>query len=225
MAEERERMVRRQIAGRDVADPRVLDAMQSVPRHAFVPKSLKNQAYQDHPLPIGEGQTISQPYIVAKMTELLALKGDEIVLEIGAGSGYQAAVLAKLARRVYSIEIVDSLCRKADALLKSMSYENIDVRCGDGYGGWPENAPFDAIIVTAAPPRIPQALLKQLKPGGRLVLPMGETSQELLLVTKTPDGKIEKRSIFPVRFVPMTGAVQKPVKEEGHGDSDSRSPR
>ena len=207
--EAREQMVERQIAGRDVKDHRVLEVMRKIARHDFVPESQRPYAYEDRPLPIGEGQTISQPYIVAKMSELLALKGDERVLEIGTGSGYQAAVLAELAQEVYTIEIVEILCLRAGRLLKKKGYDRIEVRCGDGYRGWKEAAPFDAIMVTAAPDSIPQALIDQLKPGGRMVIPVGRFLQELLLITKKKDGKITKKSVFPVRFVPMTGEAEK----------------
>lgn len=207
--EAREQMVERQIAGRDVRDHRVLEAMRKVARHDFVPESQRSYAYEDRPLPIGEGQTISQPYIVAKMSELMALKGDERVLEIGTGSGYQAAILAELAQEVYTIEIVEILCLRAGRLLKKKGYHGIELRCGDGYHGWKEAAPFDAIMVTAAPGRIPQALIDQLKPGGRMVIPVGRHHQELLLITKKKDGKIIKKSVFHVRFVPMTGEVEK----------------
>jgi protein-L-isoaspartate(D-aspartate) O-methyltransferase len=197
-------MVDRQIAGRDVRDPRVLAAMRRVPRHRFVPAAWVAEAYEDHPLPIGEGQTISQPYIVALMTELLALRGGERVLEVGTGSGYQAAVLAEVAGEVFSIEIVEPLARRAAATLAELGYGKVHVRAGDGYRGWPEAAPFDAVIVTAAPDHVPQPLIDQLKVGGRLVIPVGTYSQELLVITKTPQGT-ETRSAIPVRFVPMTG--------------------
>lgn len=200
----RERMVREQIEARNVKDPQVLAAMRAVPRHRFVPARSVSLAYEDYPLPIGEGQTISQPYIVALMTELLLLSGEERVLEVGTGSGYQAAVLAELAREVYSIEIVEPLARRAAATLAALGYRSVQVRAGDGYRGWPEAAPFDAIIVTAAPDHVPQPLIDQLKPDGRLVIPVGQHSQELLLITKSPRG-VETRNVIPVRFVPMTG--------------------
>jgi protein-L-isoaspartate(D-aspartate) O-methyltransferase len=180
-----------------------------VPRHRFVPEGYRGDAYADSPLPIGEGQTISQPYIVALMTSLLELDGDEKVLEIGTGSGYQAAVLARLVREVYSVEILRPLGEQARTTLEELGYENVQVRVGDGYKGWPEKAPFDAIIVTAAPERIPEPLIEQLKVGGRLVIPVGNFWQNLLVITKTADG-VEKRTVLPVRFVPMTGEVQKP---------------
>lgn len=197
-------MVREQIAARGVADPRVLDAMRKVPRHRYVPPAWRHEAYADHPLPIGEGQTISQPYIVGLMSELLALSGEERVLEIGTGSGYQAAILAELAREVYTIEIVEPLARRAEETLRTEGYAGVRVRAGDGYLGWPEAAPFDAIIVTAAPDHVPRPLVEQLRPGGRLVIPVGDRFQELLLITKTGDG-VETRGVIPVRFVPMTG--------------------
>ena len=198
----RDRMVTAQIEARGVHDPRVLAAMRKVPRHLYVPEASRNEAYEDYPLSIGEGQTISQPYIVALMSELLKLDGSERVLEIGTGSGYQAAVLGELAKDVYSMEIVPDLADHASKLLKNMGYANIRVRCGDGYAGWPEEAPFDAIIVTAAPEHIPQALVGQLKPGGRIVLPVGKGPQDLVLGIKTVQG-LETESIIPVRFVPM----------------------
>jgi protein-L-isoaspartate(D-aspartate) O-methyltransferase len=208
-AEKRNRMVTQQIQWRGVKDTLVLNSMSKVPRHVFVPDYLKGQAYVDSPLPIGEGQTISQPYIVAFMTEALKLTGGEKVLEIGTGSGYQAAVLAEIVKDVYTIEIVPSLGQKAEGLLKKFGYENIHVKIGDGYRGWPEQAPFDAIIVTAAPSHIPQPLVDQLKKGGRMIIPVGDYYQELILITKEFDGSIKRKSILPVRFVPMTGEAQK----------------
>jgi protein-L-isoaspartate(D-aspartate) O-methyltransferase len=197
-------MVEDQIARRDVRDPGVLAAMREVPRHLFVPEDLRDQAYLDEPLPIGDGQTISQPYIVAVMTELLRLTGDEKVLEIGTGSGYQAAILARLAREVYTIEIREALGRAAERTLERLGVANVRVRIGNGYRGWPEEAPFDAIIVTAAPESIPQALIDQLALGGRMVVPVGSYLQDLVLVTKTPEG-LAQRKVVPVRFVPMIG--------------------
>ncbi|MGE5488277.1 MAG: protein-L-isoaspartate(D-aspartate) O-methyltransferase [bacterium] len=204
-ADARERMVQTQIANRGIRDARVLAAMRAVPRHLFVPEELRRYAYSDSPLPIGLGQTISQPYIVAYMTELLDVKPDMTVLEIGTGSGYQAAVLAHLARRVYSIEIVPELARSAAALLRKLGYANVVTRTGDGYRGWPEQAPFDRIILTAAPPEVPQALINQLRPGGRLVAPVGGSplDQELVLIEKSKTGKLTRRGVLPVRFVPM----------------------
>jgi protein-L-isoaspartate(D-aspartate) O-methyltransferase len=204
----REWMVEKQIAARGVQDPLVLEAIGKVPRHLFVPLPFQRRAYSDGALPIGENQTISQPYIVAIMTELLALRGGEKVLEIGTGSGYQAAVLAEIANEVYSIEIIESLAKSADVRLKNLGYENIQVKWGDGYKGWKEHAPFDGIIVTAAPDHIPDPLIEQLKNGGRFVIPVGEFYQELLLITKSEEG-IQKKSIIPVRFVPMTGEAER----------------
>ena len=208
LQEKREWMVKTQIESRGVKDPLVLKAMRQVPRHLFVPKTYQEEAYADEPLPIGEGQTISQPYIVALMTELLGLKGEEKVLEIGTGSGYQAAILAEIAKEVYSIEIICLLAEKAESTLKELGYKNITVKCGDGYQGWKEHSLFDGIIVTAAPDHIPQPLVDQLKIGGRLVIPVGELFQELILVTKTEKG-IKKENVIPVRFVPMTGEAEK----------------
>jgi protein-L-isoaspartate(D-aspartate) O-methyltransferase len=207
-AERREGMVETQIEARGVKDKLVLNAMRKVPRHLFVVEGLKEIAYTDGPLPIGEEQTISQPYIVALMTELLGLKGGEKVLEIGTGSGYQAAVLAEIAGEVYTIEIICSLAQNAEKKLKEMEYKNITVKCADGYQGWKEHAPFDGVIVTAAPDHIPQPLVDQLKIGGRLVLPVGDFYQELVVVTKTEKG-IKRESTIPVRFVPMTGEAER----------------
>jgi len=203
----REKMVKEQIIKRGIKDKRVIEAMRKVKRHKFVPKEYRYLAYSDQPLPIGYEQTISQPYIVALMTELLNLKGDEKVLEIGTGSGYQAAILAELAREVYTIEILEPLAISAKNKLKRLGYENVQVKCGDGYKGWPEHAPFDGIIVTCAPEYIPQPLVEQLKMGGRMVIPIGKYLQELVLITKTEDG-IKKRSVAPVTFVPMRGEVE-----------------
>jgi protein-L-isoaspartate(D-aspartate) O-methyltransferase len=205
----RKEMVERQIKARGVKDPNVIAAMLKVPRHMFIDPSLWNEAYEDHPVPIGEGQTISQPYIVALMTELLSLKRGEKVLEIGTGSGYQAAILAEITDqdKVFTIEINEKLAKKAMKRLKDLGYDKINVMIGDGYKGWPENAPFDAIIVTAAPSHIPQPLLDQLAEGGRMVIPVGETFQELLLITKR-NGKIEKKVVTSVLFVPL-------IKESG----------
>lgn len=200
----REQMVESQIKARGVKDPRVLSAMLKVERHLFVPQEYQSLAYNDQPLPIGEGQTISQPYIVALMTELLELKGEEKVLEVGTGSGYQAAILAELAKEVYTIEIIETLANSAKKLLTELGYKNIFVKTGDGYLGWPEASPFDAIIVTCAPDHIPRPLLEQLKEGGRLVIPVGTYSQELKKITKHRD-QFETKDITPVIFVPMTG--------------------
>ena len=207
-APDRERMVREQIAGRGISDPRVLAALSRVPRHELVPAELRAYAYQDRPLPIGHGQTISQPYVVAYMTEQLELSGDERVLEVGTGSGYQAAVLAELAREVYSIEIVAALGERARADLARLGYRNVQVRVGDGYRGWPEQAPFDAIIVTAAPGHVPQPLIDQLAVGGRLILPVGEFDQELLRIERDADG-IRHERLIDVRFVPMRGEAER----------------
>ncbi|MFB3776916.1 MAG: protein-L-isoaspartate(D-aspartate) O-methyltransferase [Bryobacteraceae bacterium] len=202
---QRERMVSEQIEARGVRNPAVLKVMRATPRHLFVPEALRSQAYVDSPLPIGLGQTISQPYIVAVMTELLRPDKSSKALEIGTGSGYQAAVLAPLVRQLYTIEIVPELAKRSAELLKQLGYTNITVRQGDGYLGWPEEAPFDRIILTAAPGEIPKALVAQLKPGGVLVAPVGGTvlGQDLIVLEKAADGKIRERSVFPVRFVPM----------------------
>jgi protein-L-isoaspartate(D-aspartate) O-methyltransferase len=204
----RERMVVDQIQSRGVRDPRVLQAMRSVPRHLFVPRALVADAYADHPLPIGNEQTISQPYIVAFMTEALGLQGGEKVLEIGTGSAYQAAVLSGIVKSVFTIEIVEPLAAQAKERLARLGYANVHARAGDGYAGWPEEAPFDAIMVTAAAPRIPEPLKEQLKDGGRLVIPVGDVEQELIVLTKR-GARFEERRVLPVRFVPMTGKVRK----------------
>jgi protein-L-isoaspartate(D-aspartate) O-methyltransferase len=205
----RERMVTEQIASRSVKDPATLEALRTVPRHLFVPAPAVAEAYEDHPIPIGHGQTVSQPYIVAFMTEALALPAGATVLEIGTGSGYQAAVLAQIASRVYSIEIVPQLAEEARDRLNRLGYRNVEVRAGDGYRGWPEVGPFDGIIVTAAAPRIPEPLQEQLKDGARLVIPVGEEdTQELMVVTRR-GGRYEERRVLPVRFVPMTGKVRR----------------
>lgn len=205
----RQKMVNNQIKDRGVSDPLVLRAMLKVERHEFVPEEIRHLSYADRPLPIGQDQTISQPYIVALMTELLGLKGGEKVLEIGTGSGYQAAILAEIAKEVYTIEILKPLADSARERLKKLGYKNITVKDGDGYKGWPEYAPFDGIIVTCAPDHIPQPLIDQLKIGGRIVIPVGESYQELLLITKKPNSTLTSKSIIPVRFVPMTGEAQK----------------
>ncbi len=204
---EREAMVAQQIEARGVRDARLLAALRKVERHAFVPAGSAPAAYGDHPLPIGHGQTISQPYIVAFMTEALQLRGGETVLEVGTGSGYQAAVLGELAGQVYTIEIVEPLARQAEALLKRLGYANVHVRAGDGYAGWPEAGPFDAIMVTAAAPRVPEPLKQQLKDGGRMILPVGDEWQELLLLVRRGE-RFEEHRVLPVRFVPMTGKVR-----------------
>lgn len=192
---------------RGVRDAHVLRAVRSVPRHEFVPLSLREFAYEDRPLSIGFGATISQPYMVAVMTELLEAQPGHIVLEIGTGSGYQAAVLSRLVKTVFSIEIVPELAASAEAALRRLGYGNIEIRNDDGYRGWEEQAPFDRIILTAAPPEIPPALLQQLRPGGRLVAPVGRASeQELILIEKLPDGQLRERSVLPVSFVPMVSS-------------------
>jgi protein-L-isoaspartate(D-aspartate) O-methyltransferase len=203
----RERMVSDQIEARGVRDPLTLKAMRKVPRHELVPAEARASAHDDNPLPIGLGQTISQPYIVAFMTEALGLRGGETVLEVGTGSGYQAAVLAEIAAQVYTIEIVAPLAERARADLARLGYTNVQVRAGDGYLGWPEAAPFDAIIVTAAAPRIPEPLKAQLKDGGRLVIPVGEEYQSLVVLTRR-GSRFAEQTVLPVRFVPMTGKVR-----------------
>jgi protein-L-isoaspartate(D-aspartate) O-methyltransferase len=208
-ARRRATMVETQIAARGVRDPRVLAAMRKVPRHLFVEPSERVRAYEDHPLPIAGSQTISQPYIVALMTELLALPEHARVLEIGTGSGYQSAVLGEIADDVYSIEILPELARASAQKLAELGYKNVTVKEGDGYRGWPEHAPFDGIIVTAAPESVPQPLIEQLAPGGRMVIPVGTFFQELKVFTREPNGRISERSIIPVRFVPMTGEIEK----------------
>ena len=203
----RERMVRQQLAapGRDITNACVLAVMGKVPRHELVPARLRAQAYGDYPLPIGHDQTISQPFIVAFMTEKLEPKPTDKVLEIGTGSGYQAAVLAGLVSNVFTIEIVEPLARRAEADLKRLGYTNVTVRAGDGYKGWPDAAPFDAIIVTCAPERVPQALVDQLKEGGRMIIPVGPAGDQELYLLQKQGGRVEKRAVLPVRFVPMIG--------------------
>lgn len=200
--EKAENMVKTQLERRGIKDPRVLKVMRDTPRHLFVPQVYRQNAYEDGPLPIGHDQTISQPYIVALMTELLELTGEETVLEIGTGSGYQAAVLAQLVDTCFTIEILKPLAEEAGFLLKKLGYNNVVVKWGDGYEGWPQHAPFERIIVTAAPDKIPQALVDQLAVGGRMVLPLGNYYQELIVVTKNNLG-IATKTIIPVRFVPM----------------------
>ena len=207
-ARARDSMVASQIVVRGVRDPKTLAAMRDVPRHLFVPPSLMKEAYEDRPLPIGHGQTISQPYIVAFMTEALGLKGGEKVLEVGAGSGYQSAVLSRIAAKVFGIEIVEPLARDARQRLVRLGYSNVEIRAGDGYLGWPEHAPFDAIMVTAAAPRVPEPLKRQLKDGGRLILPVGDQTQELRIVTRRKD-RFDEENVLPVRFVPMTGEIRR----------------
>ena len=205
--ERRLTMVSRQIEARGVTSPRVLDAMRKVPRHLYVPERLRGESYRDGPLPIGLGQTISQPYIVALMTEAIHPEATMKVLEVGTGSGYQAAVLAECVGQVFTIEIVPELGRQAEQRLERLGYANVHTRVGDGFDGWPDEAPFDGIVVTAAPEQIPQPLLDQLAVGGRLVIPVGRASQDLIVVTRTESG-YERRSITPVRFVPMTGKAE-----------------
>jgi protein-L-isoaspartate(D-aspartate) O-methyltransferase len=213
MSAKRQAMVAGQIAARGIRDPLVLKAMSEVPRHLFVPADLVDRAYEDYPLPIGEGQTISQPYVVALMTECLALKGGEKVLEVGTGSGYQAAVLGRIAGSVFTIEIHAGLARQAAATLERLGFGNVHVRAGDGFFGWPEEAPFDAMIVTAAAPEVPPALFAQLAEGGRLAIPLGDaqTTQRLTVITKR-DGQPRTEQVLDVRFVPMTGEILKKKK-------------
>jgi len=197
-------MVERQLRERDIASPAVLSAMLKVERHRFVPVELRHLAYGDHPLPIGSDQTISQPYIVAYMTQAAEISPGDRVLEIGTGSGYQAAVLGELAREVYTIEIIPELAETARSVLTELGYRNVHVKAGNGYLGWPEHAPFDAIIVTAAPDEVPRALVDQLAVGGKMVIPVGTVMQEMMIIDKTREGVVERKTI-PVRFVPMTG--------------------
>ena len=199
-------MVETQLRARGIADARVLDAMRRVPRHLFVAARERDIAYGDHPIDIGLGQTISQPYIVAFMTEALAIGPDSRVLEIGTGSGYQTAVLAEIAREVYSIEVVREHAMAAEQLLRELGYTSVAIRVGDGYGGWPEVAPFDGILVAAAPDHVPQPLIDQLKPGARIVVPVGRGDQDLLVLTRTPEGLREEQRIA-VRFVPFVRAA------------------
>lgn len=213
----RSQMVKRQIIARGVKDSLVINAMNAVPRHLFVPEGDEQSAYKDEARSIGKGQTISQPYIVAFMTEELHVKPGDRVLEIGTGSGYQAAVLSQIVDSVYSIEIIKELAENATNLLKKLHYDNVVIKQGDGYLGWPEKAPFDAIIVTAAPPTIPPPLLKQLKIGGRMILPVGKYVQELVVVSKNESGHTMD-SVLPVRFVPMTGKVQEDQNDNENQD-------
>ena len=206
---QRERMVKNQIEVRGVSDEKVLNAMLKVERHQFVPEGYLYKAYDDGPLPIGEGQTISQPYIVAFMTEVLKLDGSEKVLEVGTGSGYQAAILAELAKEVYSIEVIKVLGERSKKLLEKLDYKNLHVKVGDGYKGWKEHAPFDAIIVTCAPTHVPEALKEQLAEGGIMIIPVGKKfAQELVVLTKKK-GKLKKKETIAVRFVPMTDGAGK----------------
>ena len=205
----RETMVARQLRSRDITDAKVLEVMGRVPRHRFVPKELRDAAYADYPLPIGHRQTISQPYIVALMTQLARPKAGSRALDIGTGSGYQAAVLGEICKEVYSIEILKPLADEAGTRLKQLGYKNVTVRSGDGYRGWPEKAPFDVIIVAAAPDHVPQPLIDQLAPGGKLVIPVGEYYQELVVIEKQQDGTARRTPVIPVMFVPMTGEAEK----------------
>jgi protein-L-isoaspartate(D-aspartate) O-methyltransferase len=207
MQKKRNDMVERQIAARGIRDPRVLEAMRTVPRHLFVPPAEEASAYDDRPLPIGSGQTISQPYVVAFMAEQLRLTGKEKVLEIGTGSGYSTAILAALAAKVFSIEIRPELSRQAKEHLEKLGVKNVELRAADGYRGWPEEAPFDAILVTAAPERIPPPLLEQLSAEGRMVIPVGAFYQELKVIKRQGGGYSEK-SVLPVRFVPFVGEAE-----------------
>jgi len=223
MAYPRERMVRTQIERRGVRDSRVLEAMRTVPRHRFVKKHLQGQAYGDHALPTGSGQTISQPYIVARMTELLELGPEDSVLEIGTGTGYQTAVLACLARRVYSLERVPSLAKEAIRRMQDLGLDNVKIQIFDGTVGWSEFAPYDAILVTAGAPSAPQPLLDQLGPGGRLVIPEGELHQQRLVVyRKDAEGRIDRREHEPVAFVPLIGRHGWSSGENGNGDGRRR---
>ena len=209
-ARRRDEMVREQLAGRDITDERVLDAMRRVPRHRFVMEGFEGRAYDDSPLPIRQGQTISQPYIVALMTQLAGVKPGDRVLDVGTGSGYQAAVLAEMGAEVSSIEIVPELAEEARARLKELKYDRVEVRAGDGYRGWPERAPFKAIILAAAAPQVPKPLVEQLATGGKLIIPVGPEGglQELLVVTKQADGSVKQEKIASVAFVPMTGEIR-----------------
>ncbi len=192
------------IRSRGVEQQRLLDAMATVPRHLFVPEELRDEAYSEHSLSIGWGEFISEPYLSARMIELLELEGNERVLEIGTGSGYDAAVLSRIAKQVYTIEITDELAERAREKIDQIGYDNIELRIGDGYLGWPEEGPFDAIILTAAPPSVPETLLQQLKVSGRMVVPVGRFFQDLMLITKLPDGS-ERRTVMPIRLKQMKG--------------------
>lgn len=209
-AVERERMVKEQVAMRGVTDERVLTAMRKVQREQFVPEEIRGRSYSDGPLPIGYDQTISQPFVVAFMTEKLRLRPTDRVLEIGTGSGYQAAILAELAAKVYTIEIVEPLGKSAAATLQRLGYKNVQVKIGDGYKGWPEHAPFDAVIVTCAPERVPQPLIDQTKEGGRIVIPVGPAGDQTLYLLEKRNGRLEQRNVLPVSFVPMTGEASRP---------------
>jgi protein-L-isoaspartate(D-aspartate) O-methyltransferase len=208
-AAQRQLMVQQQLIPRGIKDPRVLGAMGKVPREEFLALEARADSYEDGPLPIGNGQTISQPYVVAFMTEQLQPKPSDRVLEIGTGSGYQAAILAELVAEVYSIEIIEPLAKNAEATLQRLGYKNAHVRVGDGYKGWPEDAPFDAIIVTCAPDHVPQPLTEQLKEGGRMIIPVGGFGDQELYLLEKQNGQLQRRAVLPVRFVPMTGEASK----------------
>jgi protein-L-isoaspartate(D-aspartate) O-methyltransferase len=208
-AARRNRMVETQLQRRGIKDERVLTAMRDVPRHLFVPEIFRRMAYDDSPVPIGYEQTISQPFIVAYMLQYLKLSGSEKVLEIGAGSGYQTALLSHLCRKVYALEIIQELAAKAGQMMDALEIRNAKIRCSDGYLGWPEAAPFDRIIVSAAPGHVPQKLLEQLRSGGRMILPLGDFDQRLQIVHKSKTGKVYRRKLVPVKFVPMTGLAEK----------------
>ena len=208
LSRERQDMIATQIMARGVLDPRTLEALRAVPRHRFVPERLIREAYADHPLPIGHGQTISQPFIVAAMTAVLDLQGEETVLEVGVGCGYQTAVLSRLASRVFGLEIVEALALLARARLDALGFKNVEIRSGDGSMGWPERAPFDAILVAAAAPRVPESLKAQLKDGGRLILPVGDYAQVLKLLTRR-GSTFEERDLMAVQFVPMRGEIRR----------------
>ena len=208
LAAQRETMVREQILDRGITDPATLEAMRTVPRHDFLPLRLRSEAYMDYPLPIGHGQTISQPYIVAFMTEAIGPQPGERILEIGTGSGYQAAVFAATGAEVYTIEIIEPLAAMAQQTLERLGYDNAQVRYGNGHKGWTEKAPFDAIVVTCAPDKIPPALVEQLRDGGRMIIPVGSGMNQDLILMRKEGGKIAKQSVLPVRFVPMTGEAQ-----------------
>src|SRR5436189_3282521 len=210
LGSERQRMVQEQLMSRGVRDERVLAAMNKVPREEFVPQDSRAASYADQPLPIGYGQTISQPYIVAFMTEQLRPKPSDRVLEVGTGSGYQAAILAELVAEVYSIEIIEPLGKSADATLQRLGYKNVHVKVGDGYKGWPEHAAFDAITVTCAPDHVPQPLIDQLKEGGRMIIPVGNFGDQELYLLQKKNGELQRRAVLPVRFVPMAGEAMKP---------------
>jgi protein-L-isoaspartate(D-aspartate) O-methyltransferase len=206
-AAERARMVKEQIVMRGVVDDRVVAAMRKVPREEFVPAEFRGQSYADGPLPIGHGQTISQPYIVALMTEKLGLRARDRVLEVGTGSGYQAAILAELGAEVYSIDIIEPLAQMAEATLQRLGYNNVHIKAGDGYKGWPEQAPFDGCIVTCAPDHVPQPLIDQLKEGGRMMIPVGGRFAQQLYLLEKKNGRIEQSVVLPVKFVPMMRAI------------------